>query len=229
MTTKLSGKTVMKSKTTYICNVFACAITLAACGSAGPAAAKSPTEVPTGTAEHQLPEEGKEHTSTEVPLVEQDMVEPVSVKPAISEDFLAVEVAAYQSARLVFEEECGGCHTPDSTRKKPKKAVAHFSMGSYPFAGHHQSELGRSIRMAIGGTGKPATMPKDAPGSLAGEDLKVLLAWADAFDMAAEAGVGYHAGNERTDDDMKEASKHEHKASKHKHKATHRHGKKHEH
>tara|TARA_R110002096_G_scaffold436086_1_gene667141 strand:- start:26814 stop:27146 length:333 start_codon:yes stop_codon:yes gene_type:complete len=99
------------------------------------------------------------------------------------------------------------------SQKKLKKAVKHVSMGSYPFAGHHQTELGKTIRNSLGASGSPATMPASDPGSVQGEELRLVLAWADAFDAAAAAGVGYHANAGG------HAHKPKHKAHKPKHEA----------
>lgn len=62
-------------------------------------------------------------------------------------------------------------------------------MTSYPFRGHHADDIGASIRRVLGGSGKKATMPKDGPGSVQGDDLALVLAWADAFDRAKSAGA----------------------------------------
>jgi len=207
----------MKSETNYTIFGIASALVLAACGSSG--STSSPTRISAETTEHSPlhSSEAEGHDLHERPVVEPELV---LVEPSLVADLMRVEMAAYQRARPVFEEQCGGCHVPDPTRKKIKKAVAHFSMASYPFHGHHQGELGQAIRVVIGGAGTPATMPKDDPGSMKGDDLKVLLAWADAFDAAREAGVGYHATNiEQAERDTK----------KHKHGDAHQDGKKHEH
>jgi hypothetical protein len=144
-----------------------------------------------------------------------------NTNPSAPVDLMAVEMAAYESAKPIFEEQCGGCHTPDESLKKPKKGVSHFSMAGYPFDGHHKTELGQSIRVAIGATDKPATMPQDDPGSIEGADREAILAWSDAFDAAASAKVGYHASSEE--------GGHEH-SSGHGHKKDHGHPKKgHEH
>jgi ribosomal protein L12E/L44/L45/RPP1/RPP2 len=175
-----------------------------ACGSS-PAATQTETVAtsePAATAEPEA-----EAPEEEAPPVE---AEPETPEPV---DLMAVEMAAYEAAKPVFEDQCGMCHTPEEGRKKPKKGVGHFSMAGYPFGGHHSAELGQTIRVSIGGTDKAATMPQDDPGSLEGKDLELLLAWADAFDAAAAAKVGYHANP-----DHGHEHKHQHKAKKPKHK-----------
>jgi hypothetical protein len=63
-------------------------------------------------------------------------------------------------------------------------------MSSYPFAGEHNKAP--DIRLVLGTTGKKATMPKTKPGSVKGDDLASIIAWADAWD-AAEAGGAHEA------------------------------------
>jgi len=192
------------------------------CGSSSPtptnAGASTESETATSAANSSVSPNAEEQpdssaatdTSSSVPL-------PV--------DLMAAEMAAYERAKPIFEEQCAACHTPDPSRKKPKKGVSHFSMAGYPFDGHHKTKLGQSIRIAIGGTDKPATMPQDDPGSIEGADLDALLAWSDAFDAAASANVGYHAsaahehssgpGQKEEHKDPKKA--HEHSKKEHKH------------
>jgi hypothetical protein len=150
-----------------------------------------------------------------------DTANTSTVSPA-PVDLMAAEMAAYERAKPIFEDQCAGCHTPEPSRKKPKKGISHFSMAGYPFDGHHKHELGQAIRVAIGATDKPATMPQDDPGSIEGADREVILAWADAFDAAASAKVGYHA--------ISQEGGHEHSKKGHEHKKEHKHPKKtHEH
>jgi hypothetical protein len=140
---------------------------------------------------------------------------------------MAAEMAAYQAAKPVFKEQCESCHlvTPG---KKESKGAKHFAMGSYPFGGHHASELSATIRTSLGATGKPATMPKDDPGAIQGEELKLVLAWADAFDAAAAAKVGHHsehgAGHHNHGDKHKPKKK---PKKKHGHSDKHDHSHKH--
>jgi hypothetical protein len=112
-----------------------------------------------------------------------------------AEALLAAEMGAYEAARPVFEEYCASCHTTKTARpsRKQKATLGHFSMDSYPFAGHHAHEMGETVRKVLGATGARPTMPKDSPGAVAGEALALVLAWADAWDAAHAAGAGYHA------------------------------------
>lgn len=57
-------------------------------------------------------------------------------------------------------------------------------MDHYPFGGHHAAEITAAIRNVLGVSGKPATMPRDNPGAVKGDDLRLILAWADAYDRA---------------------------------------------
>ncbi|RMH45306.1 MAG: hypothetical protein D6689_00175, partial [Deltaproteobacteria bacterium] len=110
-----------------------------------------------------------------------------------SDELLAAERAAYERAAPVFAEHCAHCHTPRPGRAKQPKGVAHFSMGGYPFGGHHAGELPATIRKVLGATGDEPTMPKDDPGAVRGDELAAILAWADAFDRAEAAGAHGHA------------------------------------
>jgi hypothetical protein len=194
------------------------ALALAGCGSSGATPANSPSPAAGNTEHgHQHSDDNGHHSEpAEVPVE----VPVPALEAPVTIDLMATEMAAYQRAKAVFDEQCAGCHTPDSSRKKPKKGVAHFSMATYPFDGHHRAELGESIRVAIGATDKAATMPQDDPGSIEGAELEALVAWADAFDAAAKAGVGYHAtaaegGHEHG---AKHEQKSEHTKPKSKHK-----------
>jgi hypothetical protein len=62
-------------------------------------------------------------------------------------------------------------------------------MTSYPLGGHHADDIGTSVRRALGTAGAKATMPKTDPGAVKGDELALVLAWADAFDRAKKAGV----------------------------------------
>lgn len=65
-------------------------------------------------------------------------------------------------------------------------------MDSYPFGGHHANAVGEAVRKVLGATGKRATMPKDAPGSVQGTELEAVLAWAKAFEGAHHADEHEH-------------------------------------
>ncbi|MBA3540627.1 MAG: c-type cytochrome [Deltaproteobacteria bacterium] len=119
--------------------------------------------------------------------------QPPAPDPAkVKADLLAMEIAAFENAKPVFDKYCASCHSKGQKGAKPK-TLEHFDMSTYPFGGHHAMELGKEIRevLAIGG-GKP-TMPKNKPGAVKGDELAAIAAWADAFD-ASHAG-GAHEGH----------------------------------
>jgi hypothetical protein len=95
----------------------------------------------------------------------------------------AEELAAFSAAKAAFERHCFRCHTTGGKKSKPK-AMSHMSMDGYPFGGHHASEAGAMVRKVLGDRDRKATMPSDDPGSVTGDDLKQILAWADSFDTA---------------------------------------------
>lgn len=62
-------------------------------------------------------------------------------------------------------------------------------MDRYPFGGHHQAEIAQTIRTSLGVAGKKATMPRNDPGVVEGEELALILEWAESFDRAQAAGL----------------------------------------
>jgi mono/diheme cytochrome c family protein len=96
------------------------------------------------------------------------------------------ELAAFERAKPAFERHCFRCHTIGGKKSKAK-ALAHMAMDGYPFGGHHADEAGEVVKKVLGAGGGKATMPSDAPGSVTGEDLAAILAWADAYDAARRA------------------------------------------
>jgi uncharacterized membrane protein len=96
------------------------------------------------------------------------------------------EVAAFEKAQPAFERHCFRCHTATGQKAKPK-ALAHIAMDSYPFGGHHADEAGNVVRKVLGAGGGKSTMPSDDPGSVTGDDLARILAWADVFEHAHPA------------------------------------------
>lgn len=120
--------------------------------------------------------------------------EPAAPTP---EQLVAAEMEAFEKARPVFEEHCSTCHMPGKKPSKTrKKALKHFSMGSYPFGGHHAHELATAIPKALGAAGDKPTMPKDDPGAVQGEQLELVLAWAAAHAKARAAGAVQPEGND---------------------------------
>jgi hypothetical protein len=117
------------------------------------------------------------------------------VAPAPS-DPLAAEQAAYERARPVFERHCARCHTTAGSKAK-RGMLSHFNMDQYPFGGHHADEIAQEIRLVLGAAGKPPTMPRDDKGAVRGEELTLVLAWADAFDEAHASQAHERHGNPR--------------------------------
>ncbi len=108
---------------------------------------------------------------------------PVAASP---NELLAAERAAFERAQPAFQKRCVSCHTrPKGTRS----TLEHFEMTSYPFGGHHADDVGAMVRASLGASGKKATMPKNAPGTVPQDELALMLAWADAFDRAKAAGA----------------------------------------
>ena len=108
-----------------------------------------------------------------------------------AEALLAAEQDAYQRARPVFDQYCARCHS--SAGKKARKAtLKHFSMDTYPFGGHHETEMGEEIREVLGVAGKRATMPPDQRGIVQGDELALIVAWSEAFDKSHAAGLHQH-------------------------------------
>jgi hypothetical protein len=97
----------------------------------------------------------------------------------------AAERSAFDDARPAFERHCFRCHTKDGKKAKAK-ARAHLDMSSYPFGGHHAGEAGAAVLTALGlgPERKRATMPSDEPGAVAGDDLRLMRQWAEAFTAA---------------------------------------------
>lgn len=120
-----------------------------------------------------------------------DAAEPAETHQT-PQDLLAAESAAYDAARPVFERYCAKCHSSSGTHPQRRDALPHFSIDSYPFGGHHATEMAATIREVLGVTGEEATMPKDDPGAVQGGELALILGWADAFERSHEAGLHEH-------------------------------------
>jgi len=108
--------------------------------------------------------------------------------PGSAPDLLGAELMAYKRARPIFERYCARCHATKGGRATTK-ALGHFNMDRYPFGGHHQTEISQAVRQVLGATGKEATMPRNDPGAVQGEDLVRILDWAERFDTAQAAGL----------------------------------------
>jgi hypothetical protein len=122
------------------------------------------------------------------------------------------ERTAYEKARPVFETYCAKCHTTQGNGSA--MAMHHFNMDTYPFGGHHATQITATIREVLGASGKPATMPRDNPGAVKGQDLQVILAWADAYDRAHPKSRTSDEAHHHDDDDE---HMHEHEDEEHEH------------
>lgn len=121
--------------------------------------------------------------------------EPAPPAPDPKAELLAAEMAAYETAKPVFDKWCAKCHA-EGGKMATKKKRDHFDMTKYPFGGHHAMEMSQEIRKSLGiGGGKP-TMPFDKKGAVKGEELTAIAAWADAFDAAHAAGAHQRAGHD---------------------------------
>ena len=121
--------------------------------------------------------------------------DPAATPPAAGDNTQAIaeaEKAAFARAEPVLTRHCAGCHTTGGA-KASKEALEHFSMDSYPFGGHHATEIGATIRVVLGVEGgKPATMPHDKPGAVQGDELAAVVEWSRAFDRSHAAGLHHH-------------------------------------
>jgi hypothetical protein len=166
------------------------AFLIAACGggsSPDPAAPRAPGD---GHADHDHAAGGE--AAGEAPPGETPTGETPRGSASVKADLLAAEEKAYEAARPVFVAQCAKCHSKDS-KKAQAKTLDHFDMTSYPFGGHHAAEITAEVRKALGIGGGKATMPKDHPGAVQGDDLALIAAWADAWDRAHEGGA--HEGH----------------------------------
>lgn len=160
-----------------------------ACGGGGskPATTPEPTPEPTTT------ETTTETTTQTTPASTAEQTPPAGGEqpaeppaPDPKETAMQAELAAYETAKPVFEKFCINCHQKGK-RGATKKALAELDITEYPFKGEHAN--GPDIRKALGiGGGKP-TMPRNKPGSVKGDDLAAITAWLDAWDAAEAAGA----------------------------------------
>jgi hypothetical protein len=164
---------------------------LVACGpnAAPPARTVSPSEPSGAGTPRPSPTTQASPTSNEHEPIQADTSGTSSSGATIQErdaadpNLAATERAAYASAKPIFASYCAPCHSSQGSRSTPG-ARKHFDMDAYPFGGHHSDEIGREIREVLGASGARATMPKDKPGSVQGEELRLILAWADAHEQS---------------------------------------------
>ena len=155
----------------------------AACGGGGskPAQPTQPAEpTPTETTAQTAP---TEPTTPAEPAKPAEPPAPPAPDPKVVA--MEAETAAYEKAKPVFEKFCMGCH--GKGRGATKKALAELDINQYPFKGEHANA--KDMRKVLGIGGGKATMPKNKPGSVKGDDLAAISAWADAWDAAESAGA----------------------------------------
>jgi cytochrome c553 len=159
-------------------------LAVAACGSTSPPAATPAPDDPPGAAPDAAPAGHDEHHTTAPP-------EDTPTGPDLAQvkaDLLAAEMAAYERAKPVFGTYCASCHQKGGKSATAKK-MGHFDMTTYPFGGHHAGEMGETMRKVLGIDGSKPTMPRNKPGSIKGDELALIAAWADAFDASHAAGA----------------------------------------
>ena len=169
-------------------------IALMACGSkTPPPTTQAPNEpAPTVVASEPGPTPATSASPAPATTAPEVSPQPATRDPSqVKQDLLAAEMSAYDAAKPVFDKFCASCHSKGGPGAK-KSTLAHFETTKYPFVGHHMDELGTSVRKTLGVGGSKATMPRNKPGSVQGEDLALIMKWAEAFD-ASHAG-GAHEG-----------------------------------
>lgn len=176
---------------------------LAACGSKSPPA-EPPTTPPIDAEPAAPPPDAMPADHTGHTMTPPDAA-PIGPDPAqIKADLLAAEHAAHEKAMPVFEKYCKSCHMKGGKSATAKK-MGHFDMTEYPFGGHHVGEMSGTIRKVLGIDGSKPTMPKNKPGSVKGDELALIAAWADAFDASmaggAHEGMAGHEGHDKKADD----------------------------
>lgn len=166
----------------------------AACGGSSskpPTAAAMTDPVPMTEPEPVAPTEPANPVDPVKPM---EPAQPAAPDPAtIKADLLAVEMAAFEKAKPVFDTYCAKCHSKDGAKQSASKRE-HFDMTTYPFGGHHAMDVHNEIREVLGVTGKKPTMPADKKGAVKGEELELIKTWADAFDASHKGGA--HEGHD---------------------------------
>ena len=177
-------------------------LAVAACGSKSSSTPATTTPATTAPAPSTATAEPTPTPSTTPPAPEPTPPPPPAPDPAkIKADLLADEQAAFEKAKPVFTQYCAKCHT-QTGKAANKKKLGHFDMTSYPFGGHHTATIGNEVREVLGLSGEKATMPNDKPGSVKGDDLATIDAWAQAWIKADQAGAhGEKSGKDKLDSD----------------------------
>jgi mono/diheme cytochrome c family protein len=113
--------------------------------------------------------------------------EPPAPDPAqIRAELLAVETAAFEQAKPVFDKWCAKCHSKTGKNTSAKKRKE-LDTTAYPFTGEHASAA--EVRKVLGIGGGKVTMPADKKGAVKGDELALIAAWADAWDAAEQGGA----------------------------------------
>ena len=166
--------------------MFSILLAAAACGGGG----SKPAATPAQPAEPMpTPTETTAKTEPAPPAETQPAPPPEPAKPdpeALKKEAMDAETAAFEKAKPVFEGFCKSCHVKGQKNASAKK-LGEFDMTTYPFGGEHKTA--KDIRKVLGIGGGKATMPKTKPGSVKGDDLAAITAWADAYDAAEAAGA----------------------------------------
>lgn len=166
--------------------LFSMLVVFAACGGGGKKPETKPEETtPTETMAKTDPNAGK----PEEKKPEEKAPPPEEKKPdpeALKKEAMDAETAAYEKAKPVFEAACKACHFKGQKNATAKK-LADFEITTYPFGGKHGNAT--DVKKALGIGGGKATMPKTKPGSVKGDDLAAIEAWATAYDAAEAAGA----------------------------------------
>jgi hypothetical protein len=174
---KLQGDVMTRSFTTFVL-----AAALAACG-----AKSAPNTTPSEPASSGTPITADEGMPKEMP----EPAEPAAPEPAKPDpkaELLATEMSAWEGAKPAFMQYCASCHSK-AGKKATKKKLDHFALDTYPPSGHHTATIGATIRDVLGLSGKQPTMPYDKPGSVKGDELAAMAAWAEAWEAADKGGA----------------------------------------
>lgn len=166
--------------------MFSILVAAAACGGGGSKPATTPTEpaetMPTPTETVAKADPAPPAEAAPPPPAEPPKPDPEALKKEAMDN----ETAAFEKAKPVFEGFCKSCHVKGQKNASAKK-LGEFDMTAYPFGGKHNTT--KDIRKVLGIGGGKATMPKIKPGSVKGDDLAAITAWADAYDAAEAAGA----------------------------------------